>query len=625
LTNPVVITYTTFVSWSDLITDIKADCKELFDGMKEFFKEVIDISMMEDTPEKETCAGTMFTRLNETGLPEYFNWTEQVFEELHVREHPDKTALIWTDIDTLEVKTYSYAELCRLSNQLINFLRRTGIEKGNNLYMMSPVRPENWIAGLACIKAGLVNVPTAVTMTQRELEFRFETYGPDIILADEQSAELMDKALESIGAEPVLKLILGVRDGWTSFNVIESEPGEAEAARTKPDDIMFCFFTSGTTGLPKRVGHTAASYPIGHLSTTVVTGIKPDDIHHNLSAPGWAKWAWSSFFAPFNVGATTTGFKFAVLDGEQYLDAVVRHRVTTFCAPPTAWRTFVNMNLDSFDLSCLRQSMSAGEPLNPDVIEKWERHTGTRIRDFYGQTESTAMIGNPPWMKDKMRSGSFGYPLPMYDVALADNEGNIITQPGQVGHIVVRLDRWRPAGLFREYIGSPEKMSSVFVDNFYYTGDRASFDEDGYWWFVGRADDVIKSSDYRIGPFEVESALVEHPAVAEAAVVGAPDPNRYQLVKAYVILSSGYQASKELALELFRHTITILPKFKIPRIIEFVPEVPKTISGKIRRVELRQAELARQDDGSEEGIREYFYWDFPELSSKKKSSGTGSL
>jgi acetyl-CoA synthetase/4-hydroxybutyrate---CoA ligase (AMP-forming) len=292
--------------------------------------------------------------------------------------------------------------------------------------------------------------------------------------------------------------------------------------------------------------------------------------------------------------------------------------VTTFCGPPTAWRMFVNMNLESVDLSTLRQSISAGEPLNPEVITRWEKHTGTQIRDFYGQTESTAMIGNPPWMKGKMRSGSFGYPSFMYDVALADDEGNEITKPDQVGHIVVKLDNWRPIGLFNEYIGNPETMSSVFVDNFYYTGDRASVDQDGYWWFVGRADDVIKSSDYRIGPFEVESALLEHLSVAEAAVVGAPDPNRYQLVKAYVILNPSYEGNRELALELFKHTMNILAKFKIPRIIEFVTEVPKTISGKIRRIELRERISPHHEMDAPDEVNEYCYWDFPELSSKNK-------
>jgi acetyl-CoA synthetase/4-hydroxybutyrate---CoA ligase (AMP-forming) len=586
--------------------------------MKEIFKEVIRINMMEDTLDKEACAKKLFAHLNKMELPEYFNWASEIFEDLHVKENPDKKALTWTDIDTLKTEIYSYKALLQRANQLINFLHKSGIEKGDSLYLMSPVLPENWFVSLACIKAGMVSVPTAITMTQRDLEFRFETYFPKVIIADEHSACLIDKALKETNIKPKLKLVIGQKEGWISYNVINNESIEAKGAKTKSHDILFCFFTSGTTGLPKKVGHTAVSYPLGHLSTTVMIGIKPDDVHHNLSAPGWAKWAWASFFAPFNVGATATGFKFSFLDGEQYLDAISKHDVTIFCAPPMAWRMFVNMNLDSFNLSCLTQPISAGESLNSDVIEKWKKHTKTEIREYYGQTESTAMIGNPPWVKGKIRPGSLGFPSYMYDVALADNEGNEIVEPGKIGHIVVKLDHWRPIGLFSEYIGSPEKMNSVFVDHYYYTGDRASFDEDGYWWFVGRADDVIKSSDYRIGPFEVESALVEYPAVAEAAVIGSPDPNRYQLVKAYVILNPSYKASKELALELFKHTLTILPKFKIPKIIEFVSEVPKTISGKIRRIELRQIEIVKQENTIDEGINEYFYWDFSELNSNKK-------
>ncbi|RLC03317.1 MAG: acetyl-CoA synthetase [Deltaproteobacteria bacterium] len=587
--------------------------------MKEIFKEVARINMMEDSEAKEDCAKKLFVKLNAMELPEYFNWASDIFEDLYVKKNPEKTALIWTDIDTQATQKYTYSTLSHKANQLVNLFLKSGVEKGDNLYMMSPVLPENWFAGLACIKAGIVSIPTAITLTQRELMFRFDTCFPTVIIADEDSACLIDKALEeTTGIGPKLKLVLGQKNGWTSFDTIEDESFEARSVKTRSNDILFCFFTSGTTGLPKRVGHTAISYPVGHLSTTVMIGIKPDDIHHNLSKPGWAKWAWSSFFAPFNVGATITGFKFSFLDGEQYLDAISSHNVTTFCAPPSAWRTFVNMNLDSFNLTCLKQAVSAGEPLNPDVIEKWKAHTNEEIRDMYGQSESTAMIGNPPWVKGKIRTGSFGTPSFMYDMALADNEGNEITKANQAGHIVVKLNRWRAIGLFSEYIGSPEKMSSVFVDNYYYTGDRASFDEDGYWWFSGRADDVIKSSDYRIGPFEVESALVEHPAVAEAAVIGAPDPNRYQLVKAYVILNPSYQTSRELALNLFKHTITILPKFKMPRIIEFVPEFPKTFSGKIRRIELRQMESTRQGDSVDGEISEYFYWDFPELGSKKK-------
>ena len=586
--------------------------------MKEFFKKAVQINQTEDPENRQEESRLFFEHLNSMDMPKFFNWAKEIFEDVYVREHPQKTALIWSDIDTLETLEYTYEQLSIKANQMINFMRRHGIDIGNNFYLMSPVLPEIWVANLACIKAGLVSVPTATTMTQREMEFRFETYAPDVILADASFCELIDRAIEQAGVEPGLKLVIGEAEGWQSINQIDQEESSADAAQTGPDDLLFCFFTSGTTGLPKRVGHTAVSYPIGHLSTTIMLGITPDDIHNNLGAPGWAKWAWSSFFAPFNVGATTSGFKFSVLDGEQYLDAIVKHRISTLCAPPTVWRTFVGMNIDSFDLTHLNESISAGEPLNPDLIERWKACTGTEIRDFYGQSESTAMIGNPPWMKGKMRPGSFGMPLPMYDVALTDNEGNEITQPETTGHIVVKLDNWRAIGLFSEYIGSPEKMSSVFVDHYYYTGDRARFDEDGYWWFVGRADDVIKSSDYRIGPFEVESTLLEHPSVMEAAVIGAPDPNRYQLVKAYVILNPTHEPTKGLALELFKHTIKILPKFKIPRIIEFVPEVPKTISGKIRRVELRQIETSKQDDMDAEGIKEYFYWDFPELSSKKR-------
>jgi 4-hydroxybutyrate---CoA ligase (AMP-forming) len=455
-------------------------------------------------------------------------------------------------------------------------------------------------------------------MTVRELKFRFETYQPDCILAAEVFTDAMDEALSLTGHTPKIKIVLGQKEGWVSYSQLNDEPTEAPAARTGSKDLLFCFFTSGTTGLPKRVGHTATSYPIGHLSTSVMVGIRPDDVHHNLSAPGWAKWAWSSFFAPLNVGATVAGFNFTALDGHKYLTAAAKHKVSTFCAPPTAWRLFINMDISKYDLSNLRQSIGAGEPLNPEVISKWKELTGTEIRDFYGQTESTAMIGNPPWMAGKMRSGSFGRPSFMYDVTLADDEGNEITGADEVGHIVVRTDRWRSIGLFTEYIGNPEKMAGVFIDNFYYTGDRASIDADGYWWFVGRSDDVIKSSDFRIGPFEVESALIEHESVGESAVVGVPDPKRHQLVKAFVILKEGYEPSEQLALELFKHTIDILAKFKIPRIIEFVPELPKTLSGKIRRVELRDNETNRKAEDKTSERKEFFYWDFPELSSKKK-------
>ncbi|NOR24049.1 MAG: AMP-binding protein [Desulforhopalus sp.] len=587
-------------------------------SMEDLYKEVMNLNDMADDDRKRDVAKAFFEKLNFMEIPEYFNWASEIFEAVHVKERGDKKALIWADILTSESKSYTYQEFAANGNQCLNKVRKAGVEKGNNMYMMVPIVPETWFASYACIKGGLVSVPTATTMTERELEFRFKTYPADSIVADEIYTDIIDAALKSTGETPKIKIVLGKKDGWVSYADLSSEAVEAEPAKTRSDDLLFCFFTSGTTGLPKRVGHTAVSYPLGHLSTSVMTGVRTADIHHNLGAPGWAKWAWSSFFTPLNVGATASGFNFTVLDGEKYLTQITTHKISTFCAPPTAWRMFINLDTSKFDFSSLRQSIGAGEPLNPEVINRWSELTGTEIRDFYGQTESTAMIGNHPWMNGKMRNGSFGQPSFMYDVALVDDEGKELTVADEPGHIVVKLDKWRSIGLFTEYIGNPEKMAGVFIDNYYYTGDRASIDQDGYWWFVGRSDDVIKSSDYRIGPFEVESALLEHEAVAESAIVGVPDEKYHQLVKAFCILKEGVEPSRELALELFQHTINILAKFKIPRIIEFVPAVPKTLSGKIRRVELRQQEIDKQKSGSSAEKAEYFYWDFPELKSKKK-------
>ena len=584
--------------------------------MENLYREVMDLNMMEDNEEKGAVAKAFFDKLNHMEMPEYFNWAGEIFDGLHVKERGDKDALIWVDIHTKESRRFTYKEFAANGNRCLNKLRQAGVDKGDNLYMMVPIVPETWFSSYACIKGGIVNVPTATTMTLREMEFRFQTYAPDVVIAAETFTDLIDEALQLTKSTPKVKIVLGSKPGWVSYSDLEKESPEAEPAQTKSDDLLFCFFISGTTGLPKRVGHTATSYPVGHLSTAVMAGIRTDDIHHNLSAPGWAKWAWSSFFAPLNVGATGTGFNFTALDGMAYMECLTNYKVSVFCAPPTAWRVFINLDTSGLDFSNLRQSIGAGEPLNPEIITQWDRLTGTYIRDFYGQTESTAMIGNAPWM-GKMRKGSFGAPSFMYDVTLVDDDGKEVTEPDEPGYIVVRLDRWRAIGLFTEYIGNPEKMAGVFIDNYYYTGDRGSIDKDGYWWFVGRSDDVIKSSDYRVGPFEVESALMEHAAVAEAAVVGVPDEKRHQLVKAFVILKQGEEPSRELALDMFKHTIDILAKFKIPRIIEFVTEVPKTLSGKIRRVELREREIERQDGQAEAPAMEFYYWNFPELSSRK--------
>jgi acetyl-CoA synthetase/4-hydroxybutyrate---CoA ligase (AMP-forming) len=586
-------------------------------SLENVYREAMALNTITDMGKRESATKTFFEKLNRTTLPEKFNWAAEIFEGMHVKERGDQLALIWTDLVTDEESRYTYKELAANGNQFLNFARKNGVAKGDNLYMLTPIVPETWFASFAGIKGGLVSVPTATSMTEREIQFRFEAYKPDVIVAFEGLTELVDDALRKADCLPKAKIVLGQKAGWVPYGEIAAESPEAAPADVGKDDVLFCFFTSGTTGLPKRVGHSATSYPVGHLSTAVMQGLEPGDVHHNLSAPGWAKWAWSSFFAPFNLGATATGFNFTALDVKKYIATIAKYNVNSFCAPPTAWRAVVGLDLGKFDFSAMKYSLSAGEPLNPEVIEQWKKATGTEIRDFYGQTESTCMIGNPPWMEGKMRFGSFGCPSPMYDVILTDDDGREISAPDVTGHIVVRLSNWRALGLFHEYIDDTEKTRGAFVNNMYFTGDKAFFDKDGYWWFVGRSDDVIKSSDYRVGPFEVESALVEHPSVMEAAVVGSPDPNRYQLVKACVILAEGYSPSKALALELFQHTIDVLAKFKIPRIIEFVEELPKTISGKIRRVELRETEEKKKGDGAV-SPNEYFYHQFPELSSRKK-------
>jgi acetyl-CoA synthetase len=379
-------------------------------------------------------------------------------------------------------------------------------------------------------------------------------------------------------------------------------PTQAEAAPTRADDPLFLFFTSGTTGLPKVVTHTHFSYPVGHLSTAAWIGLRPSDRHCNIAQAGWAKFAWSSFFAPLSVGATLVAYqgggRFAA---GPLLAALSRECVSTFCAPPTVLRLLVLEDLAAYKFS-FRECVSAGEPLNPEVIEAWQRGTGRLIRDGYGQSESTAMLYNLPG--SAVRLGSMGQPSFMYDVVVADDEGRELPDLAE-GHIAVRTDTGRPNGLFTGYFGEPGRAASVFRHGLYYTGDKAYRDADGYFWFVGRDDDVIKSSDYRVGPFEVESVLVEHPAVVEAAVVGSPHAIKGHEIKAFVILKLGTEPSAALAQELFAYGRAHLAPYKMPRLLEFVDELPKTISGKIRRVELRARE-AQQRRG-EPGEREFFY------------------
>jgi len=536
-------------------------------------------------------------------LPDQFNWAREVFEGRHVRRAPDRPALVWADDHGHELRL-TYREFVESGNRLLNLLRRLGLKEKQPLFVMLPVYPEVWISYYAAIKGGFVLVPAATILLPSDLEYRFRQLSPGAVLADPVSAEKIDQAERSMGRPIPIKLIAGgERPGWTSADSRRTEPSEASSAATRSSDPLFLFFTSGTTGLPKIVTHTHASYPVGHLTTSAWVGVRPEDVHSNISQAGWAKFAWSSFFAPWNVGATVFSYYYSGrFDARPQLKALADHRVTTFCAPPTVWRLFILEDLSKYHFR-FRECVSAGEPLNPEVIDAWRKATGVTLRDGYGQTESTLMVGNLPG--SEVKAGSVGWPSFMYDVRVVDEHG-VEATPGNEGNIAVHLMS-RPPGLFAGYLGaSPEVTAKAFRGEWYFTGDRAYRDADGRFWFVGRADDVIKSSDYRIGPFEVESALTEHPAVAEVAVVGSPDPIRGALVKAFVILKPGTNPSPDLARDIFLFARTKLSAYKIPRILEFCPELPKTISGKIRRIDLRMSESEARKRG-ERHPNEYLY------------------
>ena len=535
--------------------------------------------------------------------PEFFNWYNDIFQPLNVEKAPNEKALIW--VYNQERKDFTFKELDQKTNQFLNLLRKYGIKKGDKLFAQLPLVPENWISYLACIKGGLIIIPTATTMAVRGMEFRFKSLSPEVALADASNAEKIDQAEEKSGEKIKLKLIVGAeREGWINVEEMLKESTTAKGENTKANDDLFYFFTSGTTGMPKIVAHTHFTYPVGHLTTSSWIGLKKGDLHYNISQPGWAKFFWSSFFAPWNVGACLLGYHTDRFNPKEQLQNIEKLKVSTFCAPPTALRSLVQEDLTQYDFSNLRQCVAAGEPLNPEVIEIWKKGTGTLIRDGYGQTESTAMAANLPGRT--LKFGSMGKPTFLYDIVIADDKGNILPKTEE-GNICVRHHENAFNGIFKTYLKDKERLQKVFKDDLYYTGDKAYEDEDGYLWFVGRDDDVIKASDFRIGPFEVESVLIEHEAVVEAAVVGSPHPLRTNAVKAYVVLAKNIEGTEKLAKELFEFSEKHLARYKIPRIIEFVGSLPKTLSGKIRRIELRAMEAENRQNDEEINDLEYFH------------------
>lgn len=510
---------------------------------------------------------------------ENFNWARDVLE----RHDQNRTALMLMD-ERENVFKIKYSKLLKMARKYANFLNNEGIKKNDTILILTKLIPDLWYISVSSIYSGIVYSPAPVLLSKNDLRYRIMETGARAIFTDSDSFNLVSQAVKGIYTK-----VFDVTD--ENFkNKIMLESDEYDGINSDPNADQVIFFTSGTEGLPKMIVHDGY-YPIGHLSTTKWLNIDRNDIHWNISSPGWAKWAWSSFYAPFNVGATVFAFEQKRFSAERALKALENYPITSICAPPTVWRMFLVQDLSNFKPMALKKASSAGEPLNPEIISKWEKITGVRIRDGYGQTETTAMVGNID--SEKIKPGSAGKPLLQYDIKIVDDLGNILP-PNAEGHIAVRL-KSRTPGLFKGYRNDPKLNDDRFKNGFYFTGDLGKMDEDGYIWFVSRADDVIKASDYRIGPFEVESALLTHPAVAESAVVPSPDPIRGNIVKAYVVLKHGYEPGEELARELSFHVREITAPYKRPKKIEFVKELPKTISGKIIRKELRKREIEMQN------------------------------
>ena len=525
-------------------------------------------------------------------VPELHNFGFDVVDKW--ADDHTKMALVSVHSSGDTADKHTFYDLKVLSNKFANMLIGLGVEKGERAFIMAPRIPEWYVANLGMMKLGVVPMPATVLCTPHDIEYRVNRAEASVAIVDSENAYKVD---EIIALCPTLKhiiLIDGERRGWTSWTTErENQPSSlGNVEPTRSDDPLVIYFTSGTVGPPKMVLHTQASYAIAHVATAKFWhDLKPTDLHWAISDTGWAKTAYGKLFGQWIQGAAIMQHN-AVgrFDADLTLRILERYGVTSFCAPPTAFRMLVLEDLTKYDLSSLRHCTGAGEPLNPEVMKLWQEGTGLDIYDGYGQTETTLLVGNYRCMD--IKPGSMGKPTPGFEVSIVDEDGDELP-PGEEGQIAVKVKPERPVGLMKEYWKDEDAMASCFQGDWYLTGDKGYKDEDGYFWFVGRADDVIISAGYRIGPFEVESALIEHPAVAESAVVASPDEIRGHIVKAFVVLAPGYQPSDELTQSLQAHVRTVTAPFKYPRAVEFVTELPKTISGKIRRVELRQQEEER--------------------------------
>jgi acetyl-CoA synthetase len=545
--------------------------------------------------------------------PVPFNWALDWFdaELAHNADSRDRTALWIVDAGSNRQSRLSFADLSRRSNQVANFLRAQGLKRGDHLLLLLGNVVPLWETMLAAIKLGVVVIPATTLLTADELRDRLDRGKAKTVVASQDQVA----KFAGLGTDNLVRIAVGAPSpsaGWLAYEKsAEASETFVPDGPTQADDPMLLYFTSGTTAKPKLVRHSQRSYPVGGLSTMFWLGLQPGDVHLNISSPGWAKHAWSCFFAPWNAGATVFVVNQPRFDAKSLLATIGRCGVTTLCAPPTVWRMFIQEDLASFKVS-LREVCGAGEPLNPEIIDQVRTAWGLTIRDGYGQTETTALAGNSPGQKLKV--GSMGRPLPGYHVQISDADGH----PAMEGEVTLLLGDLRPAGLMQGYQGDDGRLSGA-DGALYRSGDVVFQDDEGYLTFVGRSDDVFKSSDYRISPFELESVLLEHELVAEAAVVPSPDPIRLAIPKAFVLLVAGAERSPQTAQSIFAHLHARLAPFKRIRRIEIVTELPKTISGKIRRVQLRRLE---RDDDRDDPLRgrEFREEDFPGIA-KVRTSG----
>ena len=553
------------------------------------FRAARDLLLSHRTAYDDAVAAFEWPRL------ERFNWAIDWFDA--VARGNGSPALHIVEESGAEARL-TYDELSRRSSRVANFLAGLGAKRGDRMLLMLGNEVPLWETLLAAIKLGVVVIPATLLLSGPDLADRIARGRVRWVLTNATGlarvAEVPDGALAGVG-----RILAGGTGtpppGWIDYRDADRAPAEFAPPDLSVDEPLLEYFTSGTTSKPKLVRHTRQSYPVGHLSTMYWLGLQPGDVHWTISSPGWGKHAWSCFFAPFNAQACVFIYNYSRFSGPAILDVLVKHRVQTLCAPPTVWRMLIQERLADWKVS-LREAISAGEPLNPEVIERVREGWGLTIRDGFGQTETTAMIGNPPGQR--VQPGSMGRPLPGYPVVLLDADG----KPGDEGEICIDLSS-RPLALMEGYADDPEKTADAMRDGHYHTGDVGTRDADGYITYVGRADDVFKASGYRISPFELESALIEHPAVAEAAVVPSPDPVRGFVPKAYVILAPGHAADAETAKSIFAFLRGRVSPYKMIRRIEF-SDLPKTISGKIRRVELRGQEKGRAE-GAARNDREF--------------------